>query len=409
MDLCDVRRERKKEKHSNLEGAERYRKANKLVRRKMREAKEKWMDEQCEGIEQSTGQGNSKKVYELVRTLTKTKQDKSTVIENKDGELLTENAAVLSRWTEYCKELYNYPIQPDTNILGEETRPSKEPSPLPVMREEVEEAIRSLPAGKSPGTDNIPAELLKKGGTELVTVITTLCQKIRETKQWPEEWTRSLIIPLPKKGNLRQCGNYRTISLINHTSKIMLRVILNRLKKEAEEHLAEEQAGFRPGRSTVEQIFNCHIMMEKHLQHQKELFHNFIDFKKAFDRVWHEGLWHVMRSFGFEEGLIQIIQALYNTASSAVLLNTHRRVLQNHSRGSAGVPSLASPFQPLPRENHARDASQFSLHNLHRWANNQQLTVRRRHRSHGRKQHRIARAHQQTDQQSRGVWNGGQQ
>ena len=322
LDLCDVRRERKKEKHSNPEGAERYRKANKLVRRKMREAKEKWMDEQCEGIEQSTGQGNSKKVYELVRTLTKTKQDKSTVIENKDGELLTENAAVLSRWTEYCKELYNYPIQPDTNILGEETRPSKEPSPLPVMREEVEEAIRSLPSGKSPGTDNIPAELLKKGGSELVTVITTLCQKIWETKQWPEEWTRSLIIPLPKKGNLRQCGNYRTISLINHTSKIMLRVILNRLKKEAEEHLAEEQAGFRPGRSTVEQIFNCHIMMEKHLQHQKELFHNFIDFKKASDRVWHEGLWHVMRSFGIEEGLIQIIQALYNTASSAVLLNS---------------------------------------------------------------------------------------
>ena len=126
--------------------------------------------------------------------------------------------------------------------------------------------------------------------------------------------------PPSRKGNLRQCGNYRTISLINHTSKIMLRVILNRLKKEAEEHLAEEQAGFRPGRSTVEQIFNCHIMMEKHL-HQKELFHNFIDFKKAFDRVWHEGLWHVMRSFGIE-GLIQIIQALYNTPSSAVLLNS---------------------------------------------------------------------------------------
>ena len=102
----------------------------------------------------------------------------------------------------------------------------------------------------------------------------------------------------------------------------MLRIILNRLKKEAEEHLAEEQAGFRPGRSTVEQIFNCHIMMEKHLQHQKELYHNFIDFKKAFDRVWHNGLWHVMRSFGMEEGLIQIIQALYKNATSAVLLNS---------------------------------------------------------------------------------------
>lgn len=101
----------------------------------------------------------------------------------------------------------------------------------------------------------------------------------------------------------------------------MLRVILNRLQKEAEEHLAEEQAGFRAGRSTVEQIFNCRIMMEKHLQHQRELYHNFIDFKKAFDRVWHEGLWQVLRRFGIEEGLVSTIQALYSSASSAVLLN----------------------------------------------------------------------------------------
>ena len=93
------------------------------------------------------------------------------------------------------------------------------------MREEVE-AICNLPTGKSPGADNIPAELIKKGGTELVTVITALCQKICETKQWPDECKRRLIIPLPKKGNPRQCGNYRTISLISHSSKIMLRVIV---------------------------------------------------------------------------------------------------------------------------------------------------------------------------------------
>ena len=123
---------------------------------------------------------------------------------------------------------------------------------------------------------------------------------------------------LPKKGNPRKCKNYRTISLISHSSKVMQNIILNRLKNEAEEHLAEEQAGFRPGRSTVEQIFNCRIIMEKHLQHQKELFHNFIDFKKAFDRVWHDGLWHALRSFGIEEGLVQIMKSLYSSASSAV-------------------------------------------------------------------------------------------
>jgi hypothetical protein len=96
----------------------------------------------------------------------------------------------------------------------------------------------------------------------------------------------------------------------------MLRVILNRLKKEAEEHLAEEQAGFRAGRSTVDQIFTCRILIEKHPQHQKNLFHNFIDFKKASD-----SLWQVLRKFGIEEGLIQTIQALYNTSVRAVLFN----------------------------------------------------------------------------------------
>jgi hypothetical protein len=190
-----------------------------------------------------------------------------------------------------------------------------------VLKGEVEEAVRSLKAGKSPGVDNVPSELLKHGGEATTAAMMALCQKIWEGKKWPKEWTQSLVIPLPKKGNLKLCQNYRTISLISHPSKVMLRIILNRLKSKAEELLADEQAGFRAGRSTVEQIFNCRVMMEKHLQHQRELFHNFIDFKKAFDRVWHDGLWQVLRGFNIEEGLVQVIQELYRDASSAVLLN----------------------------------------------------------------------------------------
>ncbi|KAI8502174.1 hypothetical protein Bbelb_197620 [Branchiostoma belcheri] len=121
-------------------------------------------------------------------------------------------------------------------------------------------------------------------------------------------------------GNLRHCKNYRTISLISHPSKIMLKVLLKRLNAKAEEILAEEQAGFRAGRSTIEQILNCRLIIEKHLQHQRELHHNFIDFKKAFDRVWHEGLWWVLREFNIDESLVQTIEALYKNATSAVLL-----------------------------------------------------------------------------------------
>ena len=95
----------------------------------------------------------------------------------------------------------------------------------------------------------------------------------------------SLIITLPKKGNLQLCQNYRTIRLISHSSKVMLKVIMNRLKPQAENVIAEEQAGFRAGRSTTEQIFNLRILCEKYLQHQQNLYHVFIDFRKAFDRV----------------------------------------------------------------------------------------------------------------------------
>ena len=101
----------------------------------------------------------------------------------------------------------------------------------------------------------------------------------------------------------------------------MRRVILSRLKAKAEELPAEEPAGFRPGLSTIEQIFSSRVITEKHLQHQCDLFHNFIDFKKASDRVSHAGLWQVTGSFNIDEGLVQAIRALYENARSAVLLN----------------------------------------------------------------------------------------
>ena len=132
----------------------------------------------------------------------------------------------------------------------------------------------------------------------------------------------SLIITLPKKGNLQQCQNYPTISLISHPSKVMLKVILNRLKPQAEKIIAEEQAGFRAGRSTTEQIFNLRILCEKYLWHQQDLCHVFIDFKKAFDRVWHAALWATVKKYNISTNLIEVIKNLYNKATSAVLFNS---------------------------------------------------------------------------------------
>ena len=130
-----------------------------------------------------------------------------------------------------------------------------------------------------------------------------------------------MIITLPKKGNLQLCQNYRTISLISHPSKIMLKILLNRLKPQAEWIIAEEQASFRAGRSATEQIFNLRIICERYLQYQQDLYHVFVDFKKEFDRVWHAALWATMNLYNINGNMIKLIQSLYNKATSAVYLN----------------------------------------------------------------------------------------
>ena len=116
-------------------------------------------------------------------------------------------------------------------------------------------------------------------------------ENIWEAKDWPKEWTPSLVIPLLKKGNLEQCQNYCTMSLISHPSKILLRVILNWLKTKAEELPEEEQTGFIPDRRPVEQIFSSRIIIVKAHTKAERSVSQVIDFKNAFDRVWHAGLW----------------------------------------------------------------------------------------------------------------------
>ena len=157
----------------------------------------------------------------------------------------------------------------------------------------------------------------------MIDMLLIICNKIWQTGEWPTPWTQSLIITLPKKGNLQLCQNYRTISLISQPSKVMLRILLNRLKPQVEEIIKEEQVGFRAGRSPIimffiEQIFNLRILCEKYLQHHQSFYHVFVDFKKVFDRVWHAPLWATMRLYNINDNLIRTTECLYNKAASAV-------------------------------------------------------------------------------------------
>ena len=165
---------------------------------------------------------NSKTAYQLVKDLTTAKQRKATTAQDRSGKCLTKERQILNRWTEYCSELYNYKANGDPSVLN--CPQSDTEDDHPILRREVEAAVQSLKKGKSAGVDNIPAELgHARGGGDVIAALMTICNKLWLTGKWPNSWTNSLVITLPKKGNLQQCQNYRTISLISHPNKVMLK------------------------------------------------------------------------------------------------------------------------------------------------------------------------------------------
>ena len=170
--------------------------------------------------------GNSEEANKTLKALTKTKQCQSAVIKGSSGNILTEGTAALNQQTEYCSGLYKYGLHPDTSLLQSYQAPAQQAKSLSMLREEVEEAVCCLKLGKSPGVDNTPSELLRNGAEATATVLTAICQ-IWETRGMAKGVDTIILIPLPKKVNLKQCQNYCTIGLISHPSKIMLGLILN--------------------------------------------------------------------------------------------------------------------------------------------------------------------------------------
>ena len=125
---------------------------------------------------------------------------------------------------------------------------------------------------------------------DAVKVMNSICQQIWKTQQWPQDWKRSIFIPVPKKGNAPKGSNYRTIALIPHASKVMLKILQARLQQYMNCELPDVQVGFRKGRGTRDQIANILRIIEKARAFQKNIYFCFIDYAKAFDCVDHNKL-----------------------------------------------------------------------------------------------------------------------
>ena len=152
-----------------------------------------------------------------------------------------------------------------------------------ILESEVKWALESVTMNKASGGDGIPVELFQILKDDVVKVLHTICQQIWKTHQRPQAWKRSVFIPIPKKGNPKECSNYCTIALISQASQVMLKILQARLQQYVNRELPDVQAGFGKGGETRDQIANIRWIMEKASEFQENLYFCFIDYAKAFD------------------------------------------------------------------------------------------------------------------------------
>lgn len=282
-----------------------YREINKKIITACRKAKDDWLNQQCQEIENLEQHFKSKEMHKRVKQLTgKSKSAKgSGCIKNKDGDILFDQDEIAARWVEYVTELYDDEREPmpQFEVINGEN----------ILKDEVEKAISSMKNGKATGPDQISAETLKALDENNIEIITNLCSVIYNSGQIPPEMKQSVFITLPKKHKTQNCTEHRTISLMSHVTKLLLKIILQRIINKINQEVSRLQSGFRSGTGTREGIFNLRTICERSLEVQKDVYICFIDYKKAFDRVNHSKMIECLQEIGIDGKDLQIIAKLY--------------------------------------------------------------------------------------------------
>ena len=154
-------------------------------------------------------------------------------------------------------------------------------------------------------------------------MLQSICQQIWKTQQWPQDWKGSVFIPIPKKGNAKECSNYHTIAFISHTGKVRLKILQARLQQNMNRELLDVQAGFRKGRGTRDQIVNIRWIIKKAREFQKDIYFCFIDYAKDFYCVDNNKLWKILKEMGMPDHLTCLLRNLC-AGQEAIVRIEHR-------------------------------------------------------------------------------------
>ena len=204
-----------------------------------RRDKKEFLSDHCKETEENNRMGNNRDLFKKIRDIKGTFHAKMGTIKDRNGMDLTEIEDIEKRWQEYTEELYRKELNHPDNHDGVIT--SLEPD---ILECEVKWALGSITTNKANGSDGIPVELFQILKVDAVKVLHSICQQIWKTQQWPQDWKRSVFIPIPKKGNAKECSNYLTSALISHASRVMLKILQARLHQYVNCELPDVQAGF---------------------------------------------------------------------------------------------------------------------------------------------------------------------
>ncbi|KAK3560854.1 hypothetical protein QTP86_022604 [Hemibagrus guttatus] len=295
------------------ENRQEYKELQRRVKREVSKAKQKAYDELYTRLDTREGE---KDLYRLARQRDRDGKDVQQVrfIKDRDGSVLTSEESVQRRWKEYFEELMNEENEREKRVEGVNSVEQKVDK---VRKDEVRKALKRMKSGKAVGPDDIPVEVWKCLGEAAVEFLTSLFNRVLESEKMPEEWRRSVLVPIFKnKGDVQSYSNYRGIKLMSHTMKLWERVVEARLRKVVE--ICEQQYGFMPRKSTTDAIFALRILMEKYRDGQRELHCVFVDLEKAYDRVPREELWYCMRKSGVAEKYVRVVQDMYERSRTVV-------------------------------------------------------------------------------------------
>uniref|UniRef100_A0A8D8XFQ8 Craniofacial development protein 2 n=1 Tax=Cacopsylla melanoneura TaxID=428564 RepID=A0A8D8XFQ8_9HEMI len=307
-EILDMMEDRRQYKNSNWEI---YRRKNKEIRKKIREAQQLYFEQNCREMEELEKKHDTFNMHKKVREVLNTYTKPSTDLEDKNGKLIITVEDKLKTWEEYILELFN------DNRGDIETTATANTGPA-INMVELERAIKNSKNRKATGPDNIPAEVIKILENRGKRALLNLFNAIYNTGIIPEDWLKSTFVTIPKKQNARRCNEYRTISLMSHVLKIFLRIIHVRLYGKLEDHMGDTQFGFRNNLGTREALFSLQVLVQKCRDLCHPVYMCFIDFEKAFDKVQHSKLIEVLMKVNIDGKDLRIIRNLYYNQTANV-------------------------------------------------------------------------------------------